>query len=199
MYISLWGANADLEVHLFWDYILVTLFYQPFNELLYLVPIQACTQKSADKHSSMKLCIKHACELGKGPQIFPINNPKRYSFPSNTYLKWISGWNPMTPGRFPSPREHHGNYNLLAFFSVISEGIPNQELSTERGWIILSPLNVLISFGSGQSFLEDILVNFRYCCKQWKNRRQPPGLGCCSRNKDKCLWPTALVGSSGRD
>ena len=148
---------------------------------------------------TMKLCIKHACELGKGPQIVPINNPKRYSFPSKTYLKWISGWNPMTSGRFPSPREHHGNYNLLAFFSAISEGIPNQKLSTERGWIILSPLNVLISFDSGQSFLEDILVNFRYCCKQWKNRRQPPGLCCCSRNKDKCLWPTAFVGSSGRD
>ena len=50
MYISLL-ENAYLGVRLFWDYILTTLFYQPFNELLYLAPIQACTQKSADKHT----------------------------------------------------------------------------------------------------------------------------------------------------
>lgn len=45
-----------------------------------------------------------------------------------------------------------------------------RELSTQWGWIILSPLNVLTSFSSGQRFLEDILVNFRCRCKQWKNR-----------------------------
>lgn len=36
-----------------------------------------------------------------------------------------------------------------------------QKLSTHRDWIILSALNVLTSFSSGQSFSEDILVNFR--------------------------------------
>lgn len=41
-----------------------------------------------------------------------------------------------------------------------------QELSTQRGWIILLPLNVLTSFGSGQRFLEDIPVNFRCWHKQ---------------------------------
>lgn len=39
-------------------------------------------------------------------------------------LKWIVGWNPVSSGRCPPPRVHHGNYNLLAFFSAISEGIP---------------------------------------------------------------------------
>lgn len=60
----------------------------------------------------------------EGPQIVPINNQNRCSLPSKAYLKWTVGWHPMSTGRCPPPREHHGNYNLLAFFSAISEGIP---------------------------------------------------------------------------
>lgn len=41
-----------------------------------------------------------------------------------TYLKWVVGGNPMSTGRLPPPRVHLGNYNLLAFFSATSEGIP---------------------------------------------------------------------------
>lgn len=64
-------------------------------------------------------CVSSMCK-----EIFSTDDQNRGSFLSTTYLKWIVGWNPVSPGRCPPPRVHHGNYNLLAFFSAISGGIP---------------------------------------------------------------------------
>lgn len=124
-----------------------------------------------DKYSFINLCIQRTFGFLRVLKYsLKKNGQASYSFPSVTHLKWIVGWDPVSTGRSPPPREHHSNYSLLAFFSMVSKGVPSLEHSKRLNHPL--PLNVLTSFSSGQRVLEDILVNFRCWREQQENRRQ---------------------------